>query len=134
MSRFRTNENYSKGAIASNASFVGAWFWIEDANSIGLIATIPAGSGSPTASYTMEVSDDPDANKKTDAQLLQPPTAVTFTAAQIAAFPAGADVAQNFLYQFDPCPRAKWARFSYIRTGGGSATLNQRLAVSLRGI
>lgn len=136
MSRYKLNPDYSKGAIATNASFVGDWFWIEDVDSIGVIATIPTGAGSPTAVYGMDVSDDPDAKLKNgnDAQLIQPPTPITFTAAQIAVNPAGADVAVNFLFQFDPSPRAKWARFKYTRSAGGSASLLQRISIEVRGI
>lgn len=135
MSRFRNQAAYSTaGGIATNASFVGAWFLIDDIDSIGVIVTIPTGAGSPTATFGLDVSNDPYADKKTDAQLVQPPTPITMTAAMIAVNPPGTDTAVNFLFDFDPCPRAKWARFKYTRTAGGSASLLQNISLELRGI
>lgn len=151
MSRFRTQQDYFQGARATNASFVGDWFWIEDADSIGFIASL-TGTGSPTAAYSMDLSNDPDANKKNDPlhgtandnQLIQAPTDWPLTAAQkTAANPAGTTANINVLTLFagegngtvNPgCPRAKWARIRYNFASGGSASLLQRVSLSLRGI
>lgn len=134
MSRFRTQADYSRGLIATNATFTGAWFLVEDINSIGIIVTIPTGAGSPTAVFGMDASNDPDALKKTDAQLIQTPTPITMTAAMIAVNPPGTDTAVNFLFSFDPMPRAKYLRFNYVRSAGGSASLLMRISLAIRGI
>jgi hypothetical protein len=133
MSRTRTIANYSGGAIASNVSWVGPWIEVDDADSLGFIAVL-TGTGAPVASWGCDVSNDPNASKKADNALIQAPTGLTLVAAQLAQNPVGDSANINFLFQFDPSPRAKWARFKYTRTSGGSGNPLLMVSMAQRGI
>lgn len=153
MSRFRTNYDYTmagKTGAPTNATWVGNWIWIEDVDSLAFIVVVP-GASNPSATFSLQVSNDADAGKKNDplhgtaldAQLFQAPTTVALTAAQgTASNPAGAGVAINSRIQFERAgtsgvlpemPRAKWARLVYTITSGGAAT-GLVITMSERGI
>lgn len=126
MPGFYNNAKYAQTSGAegwpSNASTIGPWLRIDDASSIGWQVLV-AGTSNPQGVLGMDVTDDEDAPSKADANLSPGVTAVVFSAAQTAQQPAGGGVAINYLFQFDPSPRAKWGRWKYTVTGGGSATV-----------
>ena len=123
MSGFNTNNHYAQTAgvdgVATNASFTGPWIKVEDASSIGF-QTVMTGTSSPVAAWGADVTNDEEPNSKADSALMI--TALTLTAAMIAQNPIGDAANINFLFQFDPSPRAKWMRWKYVRSSGGSAT------------
>jgi hypothetical protein len=144
MSRYRSNPDYFGGSKPTNASFVGAWILIQDVDTIGFNVVVP-GASNPAGTFTLDVTNDPDANKKTDAQITtdgQAPIDYPLTAGQkTAANPAGAGVAIATTIQFTmagsaqiaPCPACKWCRLKYNFTSGGAAS-GMTASMSMRGI
>ena len=123
MSGYYNNANYFGSAgVATNASYVGPWIAIDDVSSIGVKVYL-TGTSSPVATWGADVTDDPDAPKKADANILPGITALTLTDDMTDQNPVGDAANINFLFQFDPAPRAKWFRFKYTRASGGSASL-----------
>ena len=115
--------DYTGGAVPTNASFVGNWVLVEDCNSIGFDVSL-TGTGSPTGTWGADVTDERYANvfNGNDGGITKPITALTLTAAMTAQNPAGTTANINYLFMFDPCPRAKWMRFKYTAASGGSAS------------
>lgn len=117
-------------ALPTNASKVGPWFRIDDVSSIGVQAIL-TGTSAPVATWGFDVTMDEDAPRRTDAELKI--TALTLTTDMTAQNPAGDSANINFLFLFDPAPRAKWGRFKYTRASGGSASLLLTLAINTWG-
>lgn len=132
MSGFYNNALYGGAAQPTNVSFVGPWFRIDDASSIG-VQVIMTGTGSPTATWGMDVTDDEDAPRTADANLVPGVTPLTLTSDMTAQNPAGTTANINFLFQFDPSPRAKWARWKYTRASGGDAGLLLKIGINTWG-
>lgn len=144
MSWFRTQPDYTKvGGIPSNTTWVGPWINCSRRHSLGWIVKVP-GTTNPAAAFTVDVSNDPNADTKTDAQLIQTPTDFPLTAAQkTAANPAGAGVAISAIIQFEragngtvipPMPRANWARLVYTVTSGGTTGKGVSISLSEQGV
>lgn len=145
MGNFSSDPNYQRGQQPTNASWVGSWFLLADVKEIGFIVNIP-GTSNPTATISLDLSNDVDPNGKADSALVQPPVDWPLTAAQkTAANPAGAGVAIATHILFTgagdavatglaaPMPRAKWARLKYNRSAGGSAAAFFTISVALQG-
>lgn len=111
--------------VATNATFAGPWVSIIDRQSLGWQVVL-TGTGSPTAAFKIEVTDDDDAPAKADANLSPGFSDVT-PAALTSVNPAGGGGNVNIQVTMDPGPRARFARFRYVFTSGGSA--NQLLKV-----
>jgi hypothetical protein len=113
-------QNYAKTAgvpgVATNASFVGEWIQIDDSTSVG-VQVVMTGTSSPVATWGADISNDAEPTVSVLGA-----TALTLTADMVAQNPIGDAANINFLFQFDPAPRAKWFRFKYTRASGGSAT------------
>lgn len=142
MSRFRAIPDYTGAGQPTDTDWTGAWIRIEDCDSLGFIVVVP-GASNPTAAWTLEVTNDPDALKKTDAQLIQAPTSIPLLATQAtAANPAGGGVAINALIQYERAggvavqymPRAMFARLKYDVSAGGTTGTGLKVSASLRGI
>ena len=122
MSGFRTEPVYAStngvAGVATNASFTGTWINIEDVSSIGF-QVIMAGTSSPVAAWGADITNQDNPNRESDSSFVTP---LTLTSDMTAQNPAGGGTAVNYLFQFEPCPRAKWMRFKYVYTSGGSAT------------
>lgn len=137
MSRFFNNQNYivngdMSNAVApdsrSTATIVGPWIRLTDLDSIGIqekwtgVAT--------TGTFGFEINDDEDPNV---ARSVMGPKAITPTADITAAAPAGGTSGSASINLVGAnMPRAKWGRFVYTRTSGGSAAALQA-AVNGRG-
>ena len=127
MAGFNTIRDYAQTSgvpgVATNGSFVGPWINVEDASSIAFQVLLTATS-SPVATWGADVTNDPDAQRlsKADAALIPGVTALTLTSDMSDQDPDGTTNDINFLFQFDPSPRAKFMRFKYTRASGGSAT------------
>lgn len=139
---FRAQIDYTgSGGVPSNTTYTGPWIRIEDVESLAFIVTVP-GASSPTAVWTLEVSNDPDANQVTDANLKQAVTSIPLLAAQAtAANPAGAGAAIQAIIQYERAggtavqymPRAKFARLKYTVSGGGTTGTGVKISFSVRG-
>jgi hypothetical protein len=135
MSGWYNNDHYGSTpgvGLATNASFTGPWFRIDDASSIGIQVVLTATS-SPVATWGLDVTDDEQAPQKADADIQPGITAITLTSDMTAQNPNGTTTDRNFLFQFDPSPRAKWARWKYTRSSGGSASLLMKIGVNTWG-
>lgn len=129
------NANYFGAAgVATNASFVGPWFRIDDVSAIG-VQVLLTGTSSPVATWGMDVTMDEAAGtpNRADAEMIPGITPLTLTTEMTDEDPAGDAADINFLFQFDPAPRAKWARWKYTRSSGGSASLLLKVAVNTWG-
>lgn len=126
--------DYSGGAIRTDQSFVGPWVLIEDCNSIGFDASL-TGTSSPTGTWGADVTDERYANvfNGNDGGIAKPITPLTLTTAMIAQNPAGTPANINFLFQFDPPPRAKWMRFKYTAVSGGANSPLMTIEAQQRG-
>ena len=121
-----SRQNYfTAGGVPTNASFVGAWIPCNQNGSIGFTAIL-TGTGAPVATWGVDVTNDTDPNGAADLGA----TALTLTADMTAKNPAGDSANINFLFMFSPAPPAKWIRFKYTRTSGGSASNLLKVGVS----
>lgn len=128
MSRFFNNQSYIVNGDMSNtvvpdsrstATIVGSWIRLTDLDSIGIqekwtgVAT--------TGTFGFEINDDEDPNVGNGRTVLGP-KAITPTADITAAAPAGGTSGSASINLAGASmPRAKWGRFVYTRTSGGSA-------------
>ena len=140
MPLFRTMQAYAvtntagvlSDGVATNASWVGPWINVEGMTSIAWQAILTA-TGSPTGVWGCDVTDDErlEVNSLADSALRPGVTPIVLSTAQLAENPNGTTTARNYHFQFDPSPRAKWARFKLTISGGGSAS--QLLKVGFSG-
>lgn len=116
MAMAANQQNYTpEGGVPTNADWTGAWVDISQMDAIAFIAKL-TGTGNPVAAWEADVTDYEVADKDPS------PTPITMTSDMTAQNPAGNGAAINFLFQFDPIPRAKWMRFKYNRASAGSAS------------
>jgi hypothetical protein len=126
-----TIEDYTGvGGAATNASYVGPWILIEDISDVGFQAVL-TGTSNPTATWGADVTNQV-ANPNVSAPPAGKITALTLTDEMTDQNPAGDGANINYLFQFSPAPRAKWMRFKYTRSLGGSASLLLQLSVQGR--
>lgn len=135
----RTLERYAEtiasgvgsAGVATNASWVGPWVNIEGVTSIGVQVNL-TGTTAPVGTWGADVIDTEKAPTTANPGELTE-TALTLTAAQLAQNPIGDSANINFLFQFDPAPRAKWFRFKLTRSAGGSASQLLKSGISMYG-
>lgn len=102
--------------VATNASWVGPWIPIRRNSSVGF-QVVMTGTSAPLGAWGADVTNDDDPAHGTLGA-----TALTLTSAMTAQNPAADSANINFLFDFNPAPTARWIRFKYTRTSGGSAS------------
>lgn len=111
--------------VATNASWTGAWIPCNSNGAIGF-TVVMTGTSAPVGTWGVDVTNDTDPVGSSDLGA----TALTLTSEMTAVNPAGDSANINFLFYFAPAPPAKWIRFKYTRTSGGSATKLLKVGVS----
>jgi len=89
------------------------------------------GTGAPVGTWGADVTDDENPNGSSYVASLGA-TPLTLTSAMSAQNPAGDSANINFLFSFDPVPPAKWIRFKYTATSGGSASKLLKVGAAAR--
>lgn len=124
-----SRQNYAMTAgvagVATNASWTGAWVPCNPNGAIGF-TVVMTGTSAPVGTWAVDVTNDTDPVGGVDLGA----TALTLTAEQLAFNPIGDSANINALIYFAPAPPAKWIRFKYVRTSGGSATKLLKVGVS----
>lgn len=99
--------------VSMGADAVGGWINIRGVSDVSFQAVW---TGDAVGPFVVEVSNDGNANIKGEAPSLNlGATALTLTAAQQAAFPAGSG--SNFLFEFRQMA-VSWIRFWFDRSSG----------------
>ncbi len=124
-SQYSRQNYFAAGGVATNVSTVGGWIPCNQNGAIGFTAVM-TGTSAPVGVWGVDVTDDTDPNGASDLGA----TALTLTTEQLAVNPAGDSANINFLFWFAPAPPAKWIRFKYTRTSGGSASKLLKVGVS----
>jgi len=124
-SQFSRQNYFTAGGVATNASFVGAWIPCNANGAIGF-TVVMTGTSAPVGTWGVDVTDDADPVNASDLGA----TPLTLTSAMTAQNPAGDSANINFLFYFLPAPPARWIRFKYTRSSGGSATKLLKVGVS----
>lgn len=116
MAMAANQQNYTQdGGVPTNASWTGAWVDISQMDAIGFIAKL-TGTSNPVAAWAADVTNYEVPDKDPS------PTPITLTTEMSDQDPIGDGANINFLFMFDPIPRAKYMRFKYVRASGGSAS------------
>jgi hypothetical protein len=137
MNRYNNPQYAKSGTPATegwptDSSTVGPWILISGITAIGVQIIMPNGISSPTGSFICEVTDDEAAPATPDANLS--PGISNVTPAAIAAVnPPGTDTAVNIHNTISPGPRAKWFRFRYAATSGGTAAQTLKVGINCHG-
>jgi len=115
---YDSQSDYTRaGGVATNASFTGDWVPLFALASIGW-QVVMTGTGNPVGTFGVDISCDEDPVNKP----VLGATPLTLTSAMTAQNPTGTGAAVNYLFDFSPRPDARWIRFNYVATSGGSAS------------
>ena len=123
--QFSRQNYFTAGGVPTNASFVGPWIPCNNNGAIGFLVVM-TGTSAPVGTWGVDVTND---NQPASASDLGA-TPVAATAVMTSNNPSGNSANLNFIAQYAPAPPAKWIRFKYTATSGGSASNLLKVSVS----
>lgn len=124
-----SRQNYATSSgingVPTNASWTGNWIPCNQNGALGF-TVVMTGTSAPVGSWGLDITNDDSPVNAPDLGA----TALTLTSDMTAQNPVGDSADINFLFYFAPAPPAKWCRFKYTRSSGGSASRLLKVSVS----